>query len=97
MNGGDSFRSAGTPGRHRIVRLVMLLLLLPVSAVALAKPAPWYLWQSRTDNHYLCIQTTPGPGWQRVSGPYSRAQCNKFLKELMIDPRPFSRSGKKSP
>lgn len=42
-----------------------------------AKPAYWYVWQSRTNGQVVCAQTTPGPGWVQLRGPFVNVQCNK--------------------
>ncbi|WP_169719571.1 hypothetical protein [Chitinilyticum litopenaei] len=46
-------------------------------APALAAPASWWLWQSSRDGQTFCAQTSPGPGWQKASGPYANARCVK--------------------
>ncbi len=66
--------------------LALLLLngcLLSTSVVS--APAPWFLWQSRVDGTYLCIQTTPGDGWIKISGPYPKAQCHRIIKVLLLE------------
>ncbi len=66
---------------------IVLVLALSLTAVPLsAKPAPWYLWQSKLDGHYICIQASAGEGWKKVAGPYTTAQCHRYLKQLLIDP-----------
>lgn len=58
------------------VAVAILACLLTIWAIqAFAKPAPWYLWESRVDGHRLCRQFDPGDGWSRVSGPYKDVQC----------------------
>lgn len=43
--------------------------------VAVAQPAPWYKWKSNLDGKVFCLQTSPGPGWTRVGGPYIDSHC----------------------
>lgn len=50
-------------------------LALLLSSLALADPAPWYSWMSRVDGQIVCAQTSPGPGWARLGGPYKTARC----------------------
>jgi hypothetical protein len=46
-------------------------------AVALAAPAPWYLWRSKLNGKTFCTQTSPGSGWERIGGPYRDVRCEK--------------------
>lgn len=58
------------------VAVAILACVLTIWAIqAFAKPAPWYLWESRVDGHRLCHQFDPGDGWVRVSGPFKDARC----------------------
>ena len=50
-----------------------------LSPSAGAAPAPWYLWASQHDDRRVCTQTSPGPGWTRVAGPYRDARCQRPL------------------
>lgn len=50
-----------------------------LSSSAGAAPAPWYLWASQHDDRRICTQTSPGPGWTRVAGPYRDARCQRPL------------------
>lgn len=72
----------------RFMAPFLLFLTLSVVSVlpetAQAKPAPWYLWQSRLDGKFLCLQTTPGDGWVRVGGPYGSAQCRRYISQRLI-------------
>ncbi|MDC8758337.1 hypothetical protein [Janthinobacterium fluminis] len=55
-------------------------LLLAISAAALAGPAPWYVWVSKTQQHtYACAQVMPGPGWEKAMGPYQDSHCEKLI------------------
>lgn len=59
------------PLRHALAAATVLCATL----AALAQPAPWYRWTSKVDGRSVCLQTTPGPGWDRSSGPYDNAAC----------------------
>lgn len=42
---------------------------------AMAQSAPWYKWQGAAART-VCAQTSPGPGWKRLGGPYVKADCS---------------------
>ncbi len=47
-----------------------------LSIAASAAPAPYYQWQSKLDGTIICRQTSPGPGWERLSGrPFRDLHC----------------------
>lgn len=75
-----------TFGEHLSARSIELLigcvLLLAVASQAYAAPAPWYIWDSKTDDHQICRQSYPGEGWEKIAGPFTSAQCGRYLKEL---------------
>lgn len=53
-------------------------LLAAICGAALAGPAPWYQWRSKTvPGLYVCRQTL-GPGWERAMGPYKDSHCEKL-------------------
>ena len=56
-------------------KLHFLLLIAALSAPALAGPAPWYWWVSRSSDARICWQTSPGAGWFREAQPFSDARC----------------------
>ena len=58
-----------------ITFLLGCALLLP--ALLEAAPAPWYQWRSKTTGSLACSQTPLGPGWEKASGPYRDAHCEK--------------------
>jgi hypothetical protein len=61
--------------RTMLARL-LLATTLALPLLASAAPAPWYKWQSLTQaGAYVCTQTNPGKGWQRMAGPYNNAGC----------------------
>lgn len=60
------------------VLVAILACLLTIWAVrSFAAPAPWYLWQSRVDSRTLCVQHSPGSGWQLAAGPFRDARCSR--------------------
>ncbi|ENO90568.1 hypothetical protein C666_00040 [Thauera linaloolentis 47Lol = DSM 12138] len=58
--------------RRGLFALAMLL-----AASAGAAPAPWHVWRSKLDGREFCAQTSPGPGWEPVRGPFSDPHCSK--------------------
>ncbi|GGC71485.1 hypothetical protein [Undibacterium terreum] len=52
------------------------VLALAASAV-LAGPAAYFRWKSKFNNYTICAQTTPGDGWEILSGPFKDAHCSK--------------------
>lgn len=52
-------------------------LLLCLTTPALAEPAPWFVWRSKLNGHEHCAQASPGPGWERVRGPYRDVRCSQ--------------------
>ena len=60
--------------------LLAAALLLP--ALADAAPAPWHLWRSKIDGARFCAQTSPGPGWERLAGPFSDLQCRTPIRAV---------------
>lgn len=72
-------------GVHPSLKQASLAILLAIVAeAALAAPAPWFIWQSKTAEHAICHQTFPGKGWSKIAGPYSNSQCGKQLKLLKM-------------
>lgn len=65
------------PSASRLLLLGALLL----SQAASAAPAPWYLWRSKVDGALYCAQVSPGPGWERVRGPFRDLQCERPAPE----------------
>lgn len=56
------------------MRLLAVSLLI-FAGSALAAPAPFYLWQSKTSGQFSCAQVKPGAGWVKHSGPFRDAGC----------------------
>lgn len=63
------------------MRRALSVLLLAASTLALAAPAPWYLWKSRADGSLFCAQASPGEGWERGTLPYADAGCRRPLRQ----------------
>ena len=52
------------------------IVVLFVSASALAQPAPWWKWQSKTNpNNTTCAQVMQGE-WKKIGGPYKDGRCS---------------------
>jgi hypothetical protein len=43
--------------------------------ITYAKPAPWYKWQSKLTGRVVCLQSSPGEGWEKFNGPYKDPRC----------------------
>jgi hypothetical protein len=56
------------------LRALAALTTLALGTVALAAPAPWYVWRSTLDGQETCAQTLQG-AWVKVRGPYRNAGC----------------------
>ena len=56
-------------------RMFLTVVALLTAGAILAAPAPWYKWKSKLDGKVFCFQTSPGEGWERLSGPYKDARC----------------------
>ena len=61
----------------RLFTIAALLGAALAASTASAQPAPWYKWRSNLNGREFCFQTSPGPGWTRVSGPYKDARCER--------------------
>ena len=58
------------------MRRVLFALSLFSPLLAVAGPAPYYQWQSKTDGVVICRQTSPGQGWELLSGqPFRDLNC----------------------
>ena len=62
---------------------VIILFASPLSSA----PAPWYKWQSKVDGKVFCAQSSPGGGWQRLTGSYQDLRCQKPVRESIEKPR----------
>jgi len=56
----------------------LLLSVFLVPALALAEPAAFYLWKSKTSTAQVCAQTSPGAFWDKANGPFKDAHCEKI-------------------
>ncbi len=45
--------------------------------LALAKPAPWFIWRSKVNGESYCAQISPGANWIKSTGPYKNPHCEK--------------------
>jgi len=62
-------------------RLIAILLLAATAAnSAVARPAWWYLYQSRIDGQRACSQSPLGDGWIKMAGPFKDAHCEKLVR-----------------
>ncbi|CDZ95180.1 hypothetical protein [Pseudomonas saudiphocaensis] len=58
------------------MRVLLLALGLTLPLLAAAAPAPYYQWQSKIDGTIICRQSSPGHGWERLSGqPFRDLNC----------------------
>lgn len=65
-------------GAMRIPRLAALAAALIFGwQAAMAAPAAWYQWRSKLNGTLACSQTPLGEGWEKASGPYRDARCEK--------------------
>ncbi len=65
-----------------LLQISMMLVLCSSASLSGARPADWYVWQSKLDRtKTLCSQTTPGEGWEKFSGPYLDARCEILRKK----------------
>ncbi|WP_211364161.1 hypothetical protein [Propionivibrio limicola] len=58
-------------------RMAILIGAIGFCPALFAAPAAWFKWRSTADNMMICAQTSPGPGWVAVKGPYQDAHCKK--------------------
>jgi len=60
------------------MRLLISVLGLLASTWVSAAPAPYFQWQSKTDQVVVCRQTSPGHGWELLSGqPFRDLNCRQ--------------------
>ncbi|KMY00071.1 hypothetical protein V476_02490 [Pseudomonas syringae KCTC 12500] len=48
--------------------------LMTFALLSQAAPAHYYKWQG--DSRIVCAQASPGPGWKRLKGHFSKADCS---------------------
>lgn len=64
--------------RWQFVAPYVVAMALPLyGQFAQGSPAAWYLWQSKLDGKVACVQTSPGPGWNKLAGPFADARCGR--------------------
>lgn len=56
-----------------VLRSLAWVVLLAGSASA--GPAPWYKYRAMDGGQVVCMQTDPGPQFQRFAGPFQNAGC----------------------
>jgi hypothetical protein len=61
------------------MKFILFVISLALASAATAAPAPWYQWRSSTNGALACSQTPLGDGWQKSSGPYRDARCEKRI------------------
>ncbi|MDR6680677.1 hypothetical protein [Pseudomonas oryzihabitans] len=77
---GNDERPTGLPqgrfwlGAGRVLAGAMLAML---AQDALAEPAAYWRWRSTSNGQEFCSQTSPGPGWTQVAGPFRDLQCRE--------------------
>ena len=57
-------------------KLLLFFFIGLCSALAQAKPAPWYWWGSRVGDARICAQTSPGQGWLREDRAFRDSHCS---------------------
>ncbi|WP_426342529.1 hypothetical protein ACN9MZ_13060 [Pseudoduganella sp. S-14] len=60
--------------------LAILLIAVTSAGIASARPAWWYLYQSRIDGQRACSQIPLGEGWLQMAGPFKDAHCEKLVR-----------------
>lgn len=63
----------------RSASFLFFLVFLLSAAPIYAKPAMWFVWESKADGKKVCKQTSPGADWKKVSGPYPNARCVRLI------------------
>lgn len=59
-------------------KMPLVLCLTLFVGATFAAPAAWFYWRSKLDSVLLCSQTTPGDGWEKFSGPFLDARCERL-------------------
>ncbi|MFH1660204.1 MAG: hypothetical protein ABIG35_12925 [Pseudomonadota bacterium] len=66
--------------KSRLGKLLLCIWLAVNAPQSFAKPAPWYWWASKTTDHRVCAQTSPGTGWFRESTAFRDSGCSVRVK-----------------
>ena len=59
-------------------KICFMLLVFLLAGTTKAAPAAWFQWRSKLEPVFVCSQNSPGDGWQKSTGPYSDAKCEKL-------------------
>jgi hypothetical protein len=62
--------------KTRLGKTLSALVLGLIAGSALARPAPWYWWASRTGDDRVCAQSSPGNGWLRENTAFRDSRCS---------------------
>ena len=57
----------------------LLAALVLAAASVSAAPASYYQWRSKLTGQLACSPTPLGDGWEKSSGPYRDARCEKRI------------------
>jgi hypothetical protein len=57
------------------IAIICCGIFLAGAQLAVAQPAPWYLWKSKLNGKTFCGQTSPGDGWEQAGGPFKKSNC----------------------
>ncbi len=63
-----------------LVKTLPWVLLYLLAGNALARPASWYWWASRTSDDRVCAQTSPGAGWLREATAFRDSHCSQRVQ-----------------
>ncbi|MFA5170195.1 MAG: hypothetical protein WC426_01405 [Sulfuriferula sp.] len=63
-----------------MTKLIAALFLILLASHAAANPAAWYQWRSKLNGDLVCRQTSPGPGWEKTTGPYHDSHCEHLAR-----------------
>jgi len=66
--------------KPRLATLILAAMAAITATCAVARPAWWYLYQSRIDGQRACSQTPLGEGWVKMAGPFKDAHCEKLVR-----------------
>jgi hypothetical protein len=66
--------------KRRPATLLLAAVALFGAGAAGARPAWWYLYQSRIDGQRACSQTPLGKGWIQMAGPFQDPHCEKLVR-----------------
>ena len=61
-------------------KLLVGIAFVALAPHGLAKPASWFWWASKTSDHRVCGQRSPGPGWFREPIAFKDSGCSVRVK-----------------